>query len=407
MIISHTFICDLRQKEDSWSGSFNLAAILSSSMWEFALFEACQHCEAECVFQWHLYCISSSSDLFRIMPMGDFSFCDLKCSLDSLNSLSFHEFVKIDTQGDPLIKAIELCSFLDDDYIYLFVSSEWGSIGENHNGIKNLNSGSKGLMIIQIGENPDCLNDIPPEIGRIVLSLTNDSIFSFFRSVASNTAQKSIKIIMVLGNQEIVCNRHQILNDSVDIQTVKVCNCHQKPIKTRNHSEMCQVRNKTPKGVSLKRGLNGMILPMRDSNDDKKNLWKVHYRFPQNSVSETILYGIVSILTSSSPIFFRLVNEMRARKEVILIENTSSNTFGGEFCILTADNKMNIIHSKHISNRTQIIRLSCESIIENSKSISYTPVLQEIPLREELSPFYLGKKWLENSFVKKGCESNM
>jgi hypothetical protein len=131
MLVTNSFICDLRSEDSDAISASILASNLAEALWEHFLFIAAHNHERSSIC-WLLQVIDASGKLHPLLPDGKFAFNSTKSALVALAALQFPKTITTGTQ-DPLVDAINQSSFGSCQTMDIFLSSqfEWSTDFEN------------------------------------------------------------------------------------------------------------------------------------------------------------------------------------------------------------------------------------------------------------------------------------
>ena len=428
MLLSHSFVIDLRSED------FNIiASSLSESITEYSSFLAGASKKHEFSLSWKIYVISPSHELFRIYSYkDDYSFVDLIKSMKSLKEMNFDEplFTKCTEEGkDPLETAISLSTidFASGQCNFnIFMSSKRDITEIDEELLKNVLKNRKtaypnasDLCFVVIGEQTSTCEQLSTISQTITFENEEDCYFMFFRSLVIDIIfPPSFDILEIKDDMKIEVQTIKLFSPVNKIENKSICKCHRiQTIKTssasfydknkQQDSYYCFVSKKkiSKQNIMSASFIGNFQFPadsIKNGNSestevdfDIQDVYKVIGRINIKDVSESFVYGCDIVMASNSPMFFRLINEMRSCGESLITKKLKKNVIYGEYYVIVPDMCHPILHIKNIANRSQIIRFP-ESLIlpDESEEIYNEPILQNIEQLENINPFVLGKTFL-------------
>lgn len=409
MFIAQSFICDLRRSDKDVMQSSILASNIADSLWEFAIFlVSCEPLKRKTI-HWSFYVIDQENSLHMLLPNGEFSLKKVRNALEMF--ASNHYLSTIPVSQNLLASAIDLCT-MDQNHpsIFIFIPSkyEWDNqINQTLNRIQiaKENPNEITLSIISDYEDDDTSNLIDQIASQtmpiINLINRNDCFFQFFRTIAEPIFFQPKHEILELGSNLIECLKYPLILPQCEINSIQTCTCHNLPLnKTENR--VCSVTNKkiSNSNISLEYAIGNFVVPFNESEIGSNRQLHIIGRLSTSQISESILIGETSILTSDNSKFHRVINELRCSKEVLLARRTTSTIVGGEYYALSPDSVAAILHMKNIATRCQLFKFDLGEYEQIPSEICTTGMIEDIQQYDDINPFLLGNEELSMHFSK-------
>ena len=180
MLISNSFICDLRRKDGDEIESSILASNLSDALWEYAYFLISCSPEINKIFSWMIYIIDTNGIIHNLIS-GDFSLYELRKTIEMLSNNKFSGDI-ISSNQNPLCTTIDLCCFNRQQQIQIFISSDfpWDiEIEKTLKRVQMTRDSNNNLKIIVIGDQTQLAS-------QILLNLKKGSISTLILCLKQN-----------------------------------------------------------------------------------------------------------------------------------------------------------------------------------------------------------------------------
>ena len=416
MLISQTFVVDLRCANDETMKTSILSANLADTIWEFALFLASCEPNQKKVFNWSLNVIDNSGKIHILLSKGEFSFGKLRDALTMLSSNEMDGCITTTAYEQDSLSACIDMSCLNETQInpiYLFLShrSCWSEEAEkNIRRKKTLKEGEIDFTIVIVDDDE---NEENKKFAQYLASLElcpvvnfpnrEDCFFQFFRSIAEKIFFPQVACTIEIGNHLIECKHIPLLLPETPINSINICECHNLPI-IEKFSSYCSISNKKlPKSkIYSDFSLSGHIIPFNEGEQPEMvPKYIVKCRISTSKITESILTGTTKIFMSISSKFHRVINELRCSKEALVALKKPTNIIGGEYFIFVADPINPVLHCKKVGNRAQILRFNFGIDAPLPSEIYSSPLISEIIQIDQINPFMFGHDELLYSFGRK------
>ena len=419
MLLAQSFIIDLKSED-----SLILASNISDSIVEYSTFLASSSKSRNFTVFWKIYVISPSNEVFRIYNYNnDYSFDSLVNSLTNLKNMNFNSpsFTNCTEESkDPLETAITLCTIdfaSGQNNFLVFMSSKKNISEEEADNLKTTLRTRKiaypnaaDPCFVVIGEQTDLCEQLSNISQTITFENEDDCYFMFFRSLVTDILfPASFDAIEIDENKRIDVQTLELFISKTEIKEKNICKCHElQTIQSVNQNDvpsMCQILKKKLNKTSITKALflgkfkfpenlfNHSLEKVTIDDFELQDVYKVIGKIDTKEISQSFVTGMDKVMISNSPMFVRLLNEMRSSNESLIAKMTKSQKFGGEFFVIVADLLHPILHIKNIANRCQIVRFA-ESIqcFDEPEEICSDPILSEIKTLDNINPFILGNQ---------------
>ena len=398
MFVSHTFVCDLRRTDGDKIQASIMARNLAEAIWEHLIFVLSARADGEArqdrSVSISLFVIDMDGSLHMLLPTDEFSLAAVRKALNAFMACEMDGRVETG-EKDPLAAAIDYASYGSIHSVFAFVADAlpWTDVIEKT--IRRVEAAGSEIelsfAILSSEETPCTLRDTIARIESVsVCQIVNsdDTIFQFFRNNTSKMFVNSSKEMLVVNDQRIECISVPLLLGDPQLEKISICKCHNLSVKTKITFE-CTVSGKNVRETREKLGIGTLVCDTEPLQTDHRI--QCHCTIDLANISQSFLFGGSRYLQSSSPVFHRMITEMRCHKQAIIAQRIPSLEIGGEFLLLVADSLIPVIHYKKIANRAQLLRLDISSDVPMPSDVYTTPVLPEMKHIESISPFDLGR----------------
>lgn len=402
MIFSEAIVCDLRRGDNDKIASSIMANNLADAIWEHAIHVASYETNQPKMVSISLYAITIDSHIMCLLENNRLEFAKLKEAL--INMINGR--AKADTTGTccPLCQIIDRCSLIYNVPIIVFMSSTMDIDQSVEKSLKRIQVNHSNDVIFTVVNDNDDVANVTTYIQSLQLTQvyqivnSDECYFQVFRSVLKPYIFKPRSETIQINGKIIKCQQTPLFTEPGKISEYTSCKCHGLLVKTAA-SQRCSVTNKVISDKSTKTGvsINEFPIDLCNSHEILRPMI-ILSRIEKKNISESFLIGITQILESTSPEFHRLINELRRMNEALIAFRQSSAIIGGQYFILFADSKIEVIHCKQLANRAQIVNFSNSLEPLLPESICTEPILDCIEKIEEINPYYLGIEEMTRQF---------